>query len=76
MKIKFKFLQVYEQRLNEKAIVIPWEEIKAKIALLEEFWKSKGESIEKAFKDITGLSFVENDIVCYLNSGKSLSTYF
>ncbi len=73
MNIKFKYSHHYEQCLNEKAVAIPRAEILAKISAMDRFWKLRGPATEKAFNDVTGLSFVKKEIVCYLNSGRTFS---
>lgn len=73
MHINFKYSHPYEQCLNEKAPAIPRGEILAKISAMDKFWKSRGLEIEKVCKEVTGLSFVRKEIICYLNSGKALS---
>lgn len=40
---------------------------------MSEFWKENGEAIEQTVIEITGLSFVENSIKCYLNTQFSIS---
>jgi len=78
MKIKFIFSDQYESALlalrpkNNKA-TLEWKEINRLEKVLTEFWKKEGKRVEKVLKNITGLSFKDRDILCYLNSQITVS---
>lgn len=44
-----------------------------KIPKLRDFWTAHGKEIEETLKEITGLSFAEPTLSCYLNSKKTFS---
>lgn len=69
MDIKFKFTSQFQTSLSNKEVIFPVEEIKG----LNNFWLTFGSKVEEAFKEVTGLSFLEKIIPCYLNSEFSVS---
>lgn len=71
MKIKFVFSPQFEFGFidSKKEVALPEFEIKE----LDTFWKENGENIEKTLKDITGLSFKEEKLLCLLNTKSSIS---
>lgn len=73
MRIKFKYSHIYEKHLNPEVEPVPIEKVNTSILEMDTFWKADGPAIEKVFKDITGMSFVDDEIICYINSGKSFS---
>lgn len=73
MDIKFKYSHVYQTTLSPKAELIPIKKIEASTAFMDAFWKSFGPSIEEILKEITGLSFTEKEITCYLVSDQTFS---
>ena len=73
MDIKFKYSNVYETHLNPDARPLTHTEIVTKIATMEAFWKEYYTNIENAYKEVTGLSFKRDSVICYVNSGKTFS---
>ena len=63
MKIDFIFSQPFNKALSIQEPVFPLKEIQ----IMELFWKSEGKKIEKTLKQITGYSFTEKTVKCYLN---------
>ncbi len=73
MDIKFTYSIPYEMAINQKGSLLTRAEIDKEINRMDRFWESYGYSIENILKGITGLSFTEKQISCYLNMEKSFS---
>ncbi len=71
MNLQFKFSYQYNAALN--GLAIEQKFLDKEIKMLSRFWKKDGKNIEKALKEVTGLSFKKKEIPCYINSEKSLS---
>lgn len=79
MDIKFKYSDIYETSLNTcrqckyKAELLPSEKIKSATKAISLYWERHSFDIMAVLKTVTGLSFKEKTITCYLNSSKSFS---
>lgn len=72
MKIDFKFTNQYEYTLNPDSKVSD-RIVSRAINAMEQFWSDNSGKIQFALREITGLSFDNKTIPCYLNSKTSLS---
>lgn len=73
MKIHFIFSHQYENVLSRGRSAVSTRTIFSKKKSLDFFWKSNKANIVNCLKKITGLSFTQKEISCYLNSIISLS---
>lgn len=72
MDINFKFSHIYQSYLS-KTEPLSNAEMAGHIKGINEFWNANHISIEASLKEITGLTFKEKKIPCYLNMDYSFS---
>lgn len=73
MDIKFKYSIQYEKTLNPEIADLKDSFVSVRIDYMNSFWSEYRDTIINQFKELTGLSFNEESLICYLNSKISLS---
>lgn len=69
MDITFKYSYPFQSSLSSESGDFPVYELQS----MKDFWAIKGQEIVDSLKEITGLSYIEKSLTCYLNFQFSVS---